>query len=165
MNEPKATDKASRILKITRVFPASRERVFKAFTDPDLVAQWWGPEGFETPREKVTLELQPGGRHHKMMVLTSAEIAAGMGSQVGAEFPDFAEVVEVVAPELLVLTAPAQPEMGLVEQTLTRIEFHEEVGGKTRLVLIDGPYAEMMAKYADMGWNQSLDKLERMLTA
>lgn len=30
----------------TRVFDAPREVVFQAFTDPDRLAQWWGPRGF-----------------------------------------------------------------------------------------------------------------------
>lgn len=163
MNRPVPTGKASRILQITRVFDAPRERVFRAFTDPDLVALWWGPEGFTTPRAKLDIQARTGGRHHKVMVLESGEIAAGMGVQVGAEFPDSATVVEIDPPELLVLLSPAQPEMGLVEDTISRIEFHEEGPGRTRMVLIDGPYAEMMATHAEAGWSQSFDKLARML--
>jgi uncharacterized protein YndB with AHSA1/START domain len=37
---------APRALVITRVFDAPRELVFKAWTDPKRVAQWWGPHGF-----------------------------------------------------------------------------------------------------------------------
>ena len=165
MRHPQATDKASRILTITRLFAAPRERVFQAFTDPDLVALWWGPDGFDTPRDRLLIEAREGGRHHKVMVLRSAEIAAGMGMQVGAEFPDAARIVEIVAPELLVLGSAAQPEMGLVEDTLTRIEFHAEGPASTRVVLVDGPYAEMMASYAETGWNQQLAKLARLLEA
>jgi uncharacterized protein YndB with AHSA1/START domain len=35
---------------ITRIFDAPRELVFRAWTDPDHVAQWFGPERFDTPR-------------------------------------------------------------------------------------------------------------------
>jgi uncharacterized protein YndB with AHSA1/START domain len=34
---------------ITRIFDAPRERVFKAWTDPDELAAWYGPEHMETP--------------------------------------------------------------------------------------------------------------------
>ena len=40
-------------LRITRVFDASRERVFRAWTDPDDVAMWFSPAPLTTPRESV----------------------------------------------------------------------------------------------------------------
>lgn len=163
MNHPKPTDRASRIVEITRHFSAPRERVFDAFVNPDLVALWWGPDGFRTPRKSVVIEPEAGGRHDKIMVLESAEIAAGMGVAVGAEFPDAARVVEVIAPELLVLSSEPQPEIGLVEKTITRIEFHAEAPDRTRVVLIDGPYSEMMAPHAEAGWRQSFEKLATLL--
>jgi uncharacterized protein YndB with AHSA1/START domain len=165
MSRPQPTDRASRILEITRVFVAPRDRVFQAFVDPALIAQWWGPEGFHTPEDGVVVEARVGGRHHKTMVLDDPAIATGMGVSVGAEFPDAAEIMEIVPPELLVLTSQPQPEMGLVEPTITRIEFHEDGPDRTRVVLTDGPYGEMMGPHAETGWTQSLGKLERFLAA
>lgn len=165
MNRPKPTEQASRVFEITRVFAAPRERVFQAFTDPALIALWWGPDGFHTPREKIVVEPKASGKHHKVMVLDSPEIAAGMGVAVGAEFPDSAQVLEIKEPELLVLTSEPQPEMGLVERTITRIEFHAEGPNRTRIVLIDGPYNEVMAPHAETGWRQSLDKVTKILSA
>jgi uncharacterized protein YndB with AHSA1/START domain len=159
MNLPQPTPPASRILEITRVYDAPRERVFQCFVDPDLVALWWGPDGFHTPREKVVIEPREGGRHHKVMVLDSAEIAAGMEVAVGAEFPDSARVEEIEPPELLVLSSDPQPEMGLVERTITRIEFHADGSERTRVVLVDGPYTDMMAPHAEAGWTQSFARL------
>jgi hypothetical protein len=80
--------------------------------------------GFHTPREKLVIEPTAGSRQNKVMVLDSPEIAAGMGVAVGAELPDAARVVELRPPELLVLESDPQPEMGLVERTITRVEFH-----------------------------------------
>jgi uncharacterized protein YndB with AHSA1/START domain len=163
MNRPKPTDRASRILEITRTFDAPREVVFRHLVEPELIAKWWGPDGFATPAEGVKVEAKPGGAHHKTMVLESQEIAAGMGMSVGSAFPDAATVLEVTPPELLVLTSDPQPEMGLVERTVTRIELHAEGPDRTRLVLIDGPYTEMMAPNAETGWTQQFGKLERLL--
>jgi uncharacterized protein YndB with AHSA1/START domain len=165
MNRPQTTEQASRILQLERVYAAPRDRVFQYFVDPDLLALWWGPDGFHTPREKVVIEPSAGGRHEKVMVLDSPEIAAGMGAAVGAEFPDAARIVEIRPPELLVLTSEAQPEMGLVERTVTRIEFHADGADCTRVVVVDGPYTEMMAPYAEAGWKQSFDKLTTSLAA
>ncbi len=47
---PVDTDQA---VLITRIFEAPRERVFKAWTDPDQVAAWYGPEGMDAPRERI----------------------------------------------------------------------------------------------------------------
>jgi uncharacterized protein YndB with AHSA1/START domain len=163
MNRPQPIHQASRVLEITRVYAAPRERVFQYFVDPDLVARWWGPNGFHTPREKVAIEPVAGGRHHKVMVLESPEIAAGMGVAVGAEFPDSARVLEIREPELLVLSSEPQPDMGLVERTITRIEFHADGPERTRVVLVDGPYTEMMAPHAETGWAQSFEKLATSL--
>ena len=45
---------------ITRSFDAPRDQVFKAFTDPEAVAQWWGLRDSETVVDE--LEARPGGR-------------------------------------------------------------------------------------------------------
>jgi len=34
---------------IERVFDAPKEMVWKAWTDPEMVKKWWGPEGFTAP--------------------------------------------------------------------------------------------------------------------
>lgn len=163
MNRPTTTDRAGRILEITRVFDAPREEVFRYLVEPDLVAQWWGPDGFTTPADRVEIEAKVGGAHRKTMVLESAEIASGMGVEVGTPFPDAATVLQIDPPELLVLSSEPQPEIGLTERTVTRIELHAEGTNRTRVVLVDGPYDEMMAPHAETGWTQQFGKLERLL--
>jgi len=163
MNRPRPTAAAGRILEITRVFDAPRDEVFRAFVDPVVIAKWWGPDGFSTPADRIEVEAMPGGRHHKTMLLESPEIAAAMGVPVGAPFPDTAKVLEVAPPELLVLTSEPQPELGLVERTISRIEFHADGPQRTRVSLLDGPYTEVMAPNAEIGWAQSFGKLGRHL--
>ncbi|HZY22852.1 MAG TPA: SRPBCC domain-containing protein [Beijerinckiaceae bacterium] len=46
---------------ITRVFDAPRELVWKAFTDPERMRQWWGPKGFSVIASKM--DLRPGGTY------------------------------------------------------------------------------------------------------
>jgi uncharacterized protein YndB with AHSA1/START domain len=48
-------------IRITRVFDAPRELVWKAWTEPEHLAQWWGPRGRTTPVDSITLDLRPGG--------------------------------------------------------------------------------------------------------
>ena len=52
---------------ITRIFEAPRERVFRAWTDPDDVAEWYGPEHFDTPRDRIRIDLDAGGRYELTM--------------------------------------------------------------------------------------------------
>jgi uncharacterized protein YndB with AHSA1/START domain len=133
---------------ITRIFEAPRERVFAAWTDPEQVAAWYGPEHFDTPREKVHIDLRVGGRYELTMVQRGT----------GAEYPVRYEIVELVEPELIVLRCEPMPEMGLPEGTLTRVEFHDH-GDKTRMTLSDGPYPAPGRGHAESGWNGAFDKL------
>lgn len=135
---------------ITRIFDAPRELVFQAWTDPDQVAQWFGPDGFETPRETVTIDLRVGGRYELGMVQRES----------GALFPVRYVIIELDPPQLLVLKSEPMPEMGMHEPTVTRVELHDH-GEKTRLSLSDGPYTQ--SAHAEAGWNGAFVKLDALL--
>ena len=53
------TESAERVLVIERIFDAPPNLVFKAWTDPKQVAQWWGPKGFTNP--VCEMDVRPGG--------------------------------------------------------------------------------------------------------
>ena len=53
------TDTADREIVMTRVFAAPRELVFDAYTDPEHIAKWWGPNGFSTTVHEM--DVRPGG--------------------------------------------------------------------------------------------------------
>jgi uncharacterized protein YndB with AHSA1/START domain len=135
---------------ITRVFDAPRQQVWRAWTDPDEVAAWFGPEHFDTPRERIRIDLRVGGRYELTMVRPG-----------GGEFPIGYEIVELVEPELLVLRSDPMPEMGMHEPTVTRVELHAH-GEKTRMTLTDGPYPAG-GGHAEAGWRAAFDKLERVV--
>jgi uncharacterized protein YndB with AHSA1/START domain len=135
---------------ITRIFEAPREDVFRAWTDPDEVAAWYGPEHFDTPRDRIHIDLRVGGRYELTMVERSS----------GAEYPVHYEIVELVEPELIVLRSDPMPAIGMHEPTLTRVEFHDH-GDKTRMTLVDGPYPE--SGHAEAGWSAAFDKLAALV--
>jgi uncharacterized protein YndB with AHSA1/START domain len=139
-------------INIERTFDASPAEVWSAWTDPEQLAAWWGPDGFHTPVESVDVDLRPGGYLHMSMIQ----------SDNGTDYPIRFEVVDAVENELIVFFSPAQPEIGLTTDTTTRIEFSDE-DGKTRMKLTDGPYEGNMADLTNQGWNQQLDKLVRLL--
>jgi uncharacterized protein YndB with AHSA1/START domain len=136
---------------ITRVFDAPRDLVFRAWTDPDHVAKWFGPQGFDIPRDSVVIDLRVGGRFELRMV----------NSQMGFDTRLVYEIVELVEPGLLVLRHEPKPEMGIPDATVTRVELHDE-NGKTRMVLTDGPYVE--SAHAETGWSQAFDKLAALVS-
>jgi uncharacterized protein YndB with AHSA1/START domain len=136
---------------INRVFDAPRELVFRAWTDPDQVAKWFGPQGFDIPRDSVVIDLRVGGRYELRMV------SPEMGFDTRLAY----EILEVVEPELFVLHHEAMPEFGIPDATITRVELHDE-NGKTRMVLTDGPYVE--SGDAQRGWDQAFDKLAALVS-
>ncbi len=143
---------------IERVFDAPRELVFEAFTDPDQLSQWFGPVGYHVPRESVTVDLRVGGVQRFEMVPDSPEMpVAGWSSGV------FDEIVE---PALLVMHEDLEGEAVAVfgaSRITMRLEFHDE-GGKTRLVLHQGPYADAILGDAREGWGSSFTKLDTLLS-
>lgn len=155
MNESTAAP-ASQELVIERVFDAPRELVYRAFTDPDQLAQWFGPVGFSVPRDSVEIDARVGGRQRLVMV---NDDDPSWSSPVDAVF------TEVVENELLVGTEEWEGVPGLQEAgTMSlRLEFHDEEGGKTRLVVRQGPYTEQMEGMARQGWESSFTKLDALL--
>ena len=137
---------------LVRSYDAPPEAVWKALIEPEQVARWWGPECFETPLDSVVIEPRPGGRYHLLMVDTRS----------GDEFPVRQEIVELAAPDLLVMRHEPVPEHGLLEAILTRIELSAD-GEGTRVQVTGGPYPAHMGPNAELGWSQQLDKLARLV--
>jgi uncharacterized protein YndB with AHSA1/START domain len=144
---------SSHELVITRVFDAPRELVYQAFTDPDQLAQWFGPVGFTVPRDTVDIDARVGG--HQRFVMVSDENPS-FTSPVDARF------TEVIENELLV-GVEAGP--GPAASMTLRIEFHEEPGDRTRLVIRQGPFPGEIADMAREGWLSSFPKLDKLLAA
>jgi uncharacterized protein YndB with AHSA1/START domain len=142
-------------LVLTRVFDAPRELVFKAWTDPKLVAQWWGPRGFTNP--VCELDVRPGGA-----------ILIHMRGPDGTVYPMTGVYQEVVEPERIVFTSAALDDKGNpMFEVLTTVTFAEQ-DGKTKQILRArvikstvqaAPYIAGM----EAGWTQSLERLTAYL--
>jgi uncharacterized protein YndB with AHSA1/START domain len=152
MSDSTPVDASEQEVLITRIFEAPRERVFRAWTEPDELAAWYGPEQFETPRDRIRIDLRVGGRYELTMVRRGG----------GPEFTIGYEILELVEPELIVLRSDPMPEAGMHEPTIVRVEFHDH-GAKTRMTLSDGPLPPEGRDGAEAGYNAALDKLARHL--
>ena len=92
------------------------------------MAAWYGPEHFDTPRDRIQIHLRVGGDELTMVQRDG-----------GAEFAISYEIVELVEPKLIVLRSDPMPHVEMHEPTITRVEFIDH-GTKTRMTLSDGPY-------------------------
>ena len=145
------TEPADRVLVITRVFDAPRELVFKAWTQPEHMARWFGPAGFTS--KVLKHDLRPGGSYRIHML--------------GPDGDHWTQGVyrEVVPPARLVMVgswADANGNPTRPETTLTLL--FEDVGGKTKLTLHNAVFESVTAR--DMhneGWTSSLDCLAAYL--
>jgi uncharacterized protein YndB with AHSA1/START domain len=151
VNDPTQIETDQQVL-ITRVFDAPRERVFEAWTAPEHVAAWFGPEHMDTPRERIRIDLRAGGRYELTMVRRGGEDEMTIGY----------EIIELVEPELLVLRSDPMPEMGMHEGTVVRVELHDH-GDKTRMTLSDGPLPPASRDHAAAGWNAAFEKLDALV--
>lgn len=144
-----------RSIVITRMYAAPPSVVFKAWTDPIELAQWWGPKGFTNP--VCEIDRRVGGRWRIVMRAPD-----------GAEYPCGGVYREIVEPNRLVFTNVAVDKNGqAIINGLTTVEF-EEVGGGTKLTLRTAgtalvQYAAAYLKGMDAGWSQSLDRLAEQL--
>jgi uncharacterized protein YndB with AHSA1/START domain len=139
----------------TRVYDAPRGLVFKAWTDPRHMAQWWGPRGFTNP--VCELDVRVGG-----------VILIHMRAPDGTVYPMTGTFQEVVEPERLVFIAVARDDDGhaLLEGLVT-VTF-EEHGGKTTLAVHEtavgfAAVAEQMLAGMETGWAQSLERLDALV--
>ncbi len=136
-------------LSITRTIRAPREKVFRAWTDPDELVKWWGPEGCSSPGAEI--DLRPGGRYR-----------IAMRTPENKEIYSLGEYREVAAPERLVFTWiwEGPPEMAGVE-TLITLEFREK-GDSTEITITHERFpTEKDRENHEWGWNSSLDCLEK----
>ena len=134
-------------IEITRVYDAPRELVWRAWTDPEHLVQWWGPHGWSTPLETVTMDVRPGGDFR----LTSV-------SDEGAEMPVVGVYREVVEQERLVLDEPA--ENAWHEGAKSVVTFTDLGGGRTEVAIrATIQTTDEMRESAERGMKATLDRL------
>lgn len=140
---------------LTRIFSAPRELVWKAWTDPQMMARWWGPKGFTNP--VCEMDVRVGGK-----------ILIHMRAPNGAIHPMTGTFDEVAEPECLVFRAvPVDHDGAPLLESLTTVTFHD-VGGKTKVIVHASaapiaPIGSEMLKGMNMGWSQSLERLADLI--
>jgi uncharacterized protein YndB with AHSA1/START domain len=153
MNTTAATTEhqpADRTLIIERVFKAAPEKVFKAWTDPTILVQWWGPEGFSVP--ECEMDVRAGGSWRTTMVSPK-----GDGHTVSGLYR------EISPPNRLVMTWGWQQEGQRGHETVVEVTF-EPVSTGTRMRLVQSVFESSSSRDAHSeGWNSTFNDLERYL--
>jgi len=149
----KVTTQGDREIRIERIFDAPRERVWRACTDPELVAQWWG-RGHKLDIERM--EVERGG--HWRYVEHGPEGDSGFEGRYR----------EVTPPERVVQTFEWDGMPGYVAVNTTTFE---DLGdGRTRIVTISLFHTKeerdgMLSSGMEQGMNESFAALDRVLAA
>ena len=140
------------VLEIERVLPADRESVFAAFSDPQELANWWGPEGYAV----ANLEFEPRvGESYRIQ----------MQPPEGDSFHLTGEFREVDPPKRLAFTFVWEPADPDDVETLAALSFRD-LDGSTEVRFTQGPFkTEARRALHRDGWGDSFDKLERVLSA
>ena len=144
-----------RTVTLTRLYDAPRELVWRCWTEPKHMAQWWGPKVFTNP--VCELDVRPGGRIWIVM-------RGPKDTAFDKDFPMSGTFHEVKRPERLVFTAVAEDKDGNPQLRAHTTVTFEDQNGKTKLTVnakgvgITAIAPQMLAGMQD-GWSQSLDKL------
>ena len=137
---------------VTRVLDAPRELVWKAWTEPDQLARWWGPRGWSNPLETITMDVRPGGAFRVISV----------SDEDGTEMTTQGVFREVDEPERLVLEERA--ENAWHEGAESVITLSDLGDGRTELVLRSTIHTtDEMRVQAEAGLRASLDRLAEHL--
>jgi len=144
-------------LVLTRTFNAPRSLVFKAWTDPARVAQWWGPRGFTNP--VCELDVRPGGA-----------MRIHMRGPDGTVYPMAGTYEEIVEPERIVFTGSALDGRGRPLFEVRHTVIFADHGAKTTLtvtahVITATPEGAPHLRGQEAGWTQQLERLGACLAA
>ena len=147
-----------RTIVVTRVFDAPRELVFKAWTDPKQVAQWFPPKDFTASVCEV--DPRPGGVFRIVMKAPEGEPFNG------GEFPGEGVFEEVVPNERIAFSFAGEDD--IPPPILMTVVFEDQGDGKTRVTVhqtartVD-EYEALRGTGAEEGLGQSFDKLDELL--
>ena len=139
-------------LYMKRVLPAPRPLVFKACSDPDELAKWWGPRGFTAP--SVEVDLRVGGSYRIAMQPPDGDLFYLSG-----------EFREVDAPAHLAYTFRWEDPDPDDQETVVTLSLGD-LGDSTELVFTQRAFAtEGRLALHQQGWTDGLDRLQELMSA
>ncbi|WP_026714843.1 SRPBCC family protein [Flavobacterium daejeonense] len=141
---------ANNQVKLHRVFAAPIEKVFKAFTDADAMAAWLPPYGFLCKVHHMDFKI--GGTYQ----MSFTNFSTGNGHSFGGEY------LEIKTNELIKYTDQFD-DPNLPGKMLTSVEFKKVFCGTELFVTQEGIPDVIPVEMCYLGWQESLDKLKRLV--
>jgi len=146
------TELADRELVVSRQIDAPRALVFQAWTQPEHVARWWGPQGFTTIF--CDMDIRVGGKYRCVM-----------RSPQGTEHCKVGVYREIVEPERIVFTFAWEDASGNPSHELLITVTFEELGAKTLLTLRQGTFQTTDQRDSHViGWTSCLERFAGYMT-
>lgn len=155
MRDPVSPQGPDNELLMVRNFPVPQQDVYAAWTTVKQATDWWGPEGFIVPADRISIDGRVGGIYRACMVNTIT----------GDEMWWGGVLKDIDPPNRLAMTQEWQSPDGTPAsaETLITVELAPHDGG-TRMTFRQGPFATPRdADGHQAGWNSSFDRLARYL--
>ena len=133
----------------TRVFDWPREHVFRAWSDPDHLARWWGPKGFSNTFHEF--DMRPGGLWRFVM-----------HGPNGVDYPNKSVFVEIVKPERIVFEHVSGPTF---QVTATFTELSGQTTLTFRMLFETAADCDKVKGFAVEANEQNFDRLEAQLAS
>ena len=150
MAEPR--DDSPLCLRMTRQFEAPRERVFRAFADPEQLIKWWGPTGMHVIDHAI--DVRVGGAWRTTI-----------RNNAGDDYTMSGVYKEISAPHRLVFTWAWERDGGRGHETVVTIDLTED-GGRTELSFAQEIFESVDARDSHQsGWQESFDCLDAALVS
>lgn len=152
------------LVQLTRKFAAPVERVWKAWTTPELVKQWWGPENYTCPEAKI--DLQKGGK-----TLLAMQGRDGKVMYSGGNIEEFIPDTKLVCQDQFMdkdgnpISAkeygmPGDWPEGGCRMT---VEFSSLGAEESEIQIVHEGIPKDMHDECVSGWSTSIDKLQRLV--
>jgi uncharacterized protein YndB with AHSA1/START domain len=149
---------------VTRTFNAPVELVWKVWVDPELVKKWWSPQYFTTP--SAVIDLRVGGKS-----IVSMQAPGSFGGQRTYSIWEYTKIVELELIEFIHNLSDADGNKISPQSIGMPADFPEDIRTVVTFTIVDENKTEMtvteygwtegqMRTFAEIGLNQSLDKVE-----
>ena len=146
----KTSEKTS--LEIKRFINAPRARVYAAWTDPEQLKQWWGPEGVQT--RNFTSDARVGGKYRWDLL-----------NQEGDEMTVYGEYRELVPGRKIVFTWQWDDDEAWKNvSSVVTVELADRDGGTELRLIHEKLPSEASRDRHNEGWNSVIDRLEKFFS-
>lgn len=141
---------ATNMVSLHRVFTASPEKVFKAFTDADAMASWIPPYGFLC--KVYNMDVRVGGSYR----MSFTNFSTGSSRSFGGEY------VAIKPNELLKYTDRFD-DPNMPGEMITTIQFRKVSCGTELIATQEGIPGMIPVEMCYIGWQESLEKLKKLV--